>query len=605
MAIIGIDLGTTNSLVSCFKDNKVILIPNQFGSFLTPSVVAVDGDITYVGKIAKARLVTHPESTFASFKRYMGSTHTFQVKRKTYTPEMLSALVLANLKQDAQRFLGEEITEAVISVPAYFNDDQRKATKVAAEMAGLVVERVINEPSAAALAARTLHDKNDCVMLVVDLGGGTLDVSLVECFENIVSVLAVSGDNHLGGDDFDMCIAREFAKQNNIDFDKLDGDSKSVLMKAAENCKISLSSEENAVMSLNTPVIQGEMSISRGQLVKICAELFNRIKKTIWKVLGDNKIGIGEISDVVLVGGGSKVTVVSQFVSHIMSCKPIYLGEPDEIVANGVGIYAGIKSRDNDIKQVLLTDICPFSLGVGVQNPDKVSDDLFSVIIERNTVLPVSMFGNYRPAHPSQKSVALKIYQGEHMKAGNNLLLGELQVRVPQGPDNNIKVRFTYDINGILEVEATPSATGEPVVVVLTSPTANGYSQKEIEEKAKALEQFKNQSKEDDEVKLLISTAEALFAQASGKTREHIEGMLHMFLSSLNRTSSLNEKQKLKKAFYKRLKDISDDLNFDYFEDTQEEGWSWYDQFNNGSDDDDDDDDFFDDIDLDDDFDDD
>lgn len=579
MATIGIDLGTTNSLVSVFQNGKSILIPNSFGSVLTPSVVSFEGDTIYVGQVAKERMLSHPTTTFSSFKRFMGTDHPFTVEGKSFSPEELSSFVLRTLKEDAEKFLGEPVTHAVISVPAYFNDDQRLATKRAGEFCGLVVDRVINEPSAAALAARTAHDKNDCVMLIIDLGGGTLDVSLVECFENIVSVLAVSGDNQLGGDDFDLAIARHFCLKNNQDYHKLSPATQGLLLKNAETCKIVLTTNEHMLVNLNIEGFDQEFSFSRGDLVKLCSDLLARMRKTIFKVLADHKTHRDDIEAIILVGGGSKIRVVAQFVAHILEQKPVYLGEADHIVAMGVGIYAGIKDRDNEIKQVLLTDICPFSLGIAVHNEANPLTPLFSTLIPRNTVLPVSKCDIYHPQHKGQKSIRIKVYQGEQMLANDNLYLGELNVPLTGDDEDSVMIRFTYDLNGILEIEATPLATGIAIQKVLTSKSTKTLNPEEIEQKLLALQAYKKRTREEEEVEFLTTTANNIFAQSTGGARDHISYLLRQFLLDMQQTNSLNKKNELKKSFYTALQEVKGTLNYDPFENTDEDSWSWYDDF--------------------------
>lgn len=585
MPTIGIDLGTTNSLVAIHRNGLPILIPNSFGSFLTPSVVSFEEDSIYVGQAARERLVTHPEATFSSFKRFMGTETKFYHKNKYFTPEDLSSFVLRTLKEDAENFLGEPVTHAVISVPAYFNDDQRIATKRAGELAGLVVERVINEPSAAALSARTTHGHNDCLLLVVDLGGGTLDVSLVECFENVVSVLAVSGDNKLGGDDFDHVIAQYFCTKNRVTFASLNDQAKGILLKHAEMCKFVLSNEEQMLVSIPLPQFSSSFGFSRSELVKICGELFSRIRKVVFQALADSKTPFDDIDDVVLVGGGCKLKLVAQFIRHIFKSTPIYLGEPDQIVANGVGIYAGIKDRDEDIKQVLLTDICPFSLGVAVHNEADPARDLFSTIISRNTVLPVSRQEIYYPHKKGQKSIEVRVFQGEQILARDNLSLGALEVKIDPQSDG-IYIRFTYDLNGILEVEATPFSTQIPVQKVLTSKSCKNLSPEEIEKRRLLLQSYKKRTKDEEEVEFLSSIANNIFMSAQGHMREHISYSLRQFLLELGQTKSTLKRNELKRDFYVTLQDLKGALSYDPFENTEEDSWTWYDTEEDDEDDD-------------------
>lgn len=308
--IVGIDLGTTNSLVAVWEEGHAQLIPNSFGELLTPSVVSVTpAGITYVGKVAKERMITHPEETVASFKRFMGTAKTYRLGERDYKPEELSAMVLKRLKEDAERYLGEPVEEAVISVPAYFNDMARRATRNAGVLAGLKVERIINEPSAAALACHEMRKEEESTMLVFDFGGGTLDVSLVECFENIIEIKAVSGDNHLGGNDFDLYIAQEFAQKNKLDWTEMKEEQQAAILESANRAKQMLTEEEMATMQVTYPGVEGQMTISRKELINLTEALFQRMLKPIQKVLADAEIAKDAIDEVVLVGGSCKMPV--------------------------------------------------------------------------------------------------------------------------------------------------------------------------------------------------------------------------------------------------------------------------------------------------------
>ncbi len=577
--IIGIDLGTTNSLVCVYRENGCQLIPNKYGNFLTPSVVSIDEkNNIYTGQIAKERLVSHPDLSIASFKRYMGTDKQIKLGDKTFSPEQLSAFVLQDLVADAEAFLGQKVDEAIISVPAYFNDDSRNATKSAGQIAGLNVERVINEPSAAALAARTLHDKNDCMLLVIDMGGGTLDVSLVECFDNIVSVLAVNGDNFLGGDDFDVCLAKHFCKVNNINYFDLSTESRNIILKNAEACKIALSVQEMIIMTINTPQIQGSLTLNRAGFIKICNELFSRISIPIQKVFADAGIDKSEVDDIVLVGGGCKIAVVAKFISHLFGRRALSLGESDQIVALGVGVYAGIKSRNEDIKQLLLTDICPFSLGIGIHNP-MGNDLLFSTLIERNTALPVSRASIYQPYNNTQTKMTIEVYQGENMLVKDNLHLGTLKVEFPNIEDKNVQVRLTYDLNGILQVEAHILATGQVLSKTILSKTAKNLSEEEIQRKLTEFEKFKKKDKFDEQVQFLIDSAESLYAQTTGETRELLMSLLKNFVIGIGNTNSIKRKMMLMKRFWTDINSIKTHVNYDLFENMSDDYFSWYEDF--------------------------
>lgn len=529
--IIGIDLGTTNSLVAVWEEGHAQLISNSFGEYLTPSVVSFDQDGTvYVGKVAKERLVTHPETTFSVFKRFMGTSKTYQAGRKKYTPEELSAMVLRKLKEDAEQYLGETVEEAVISVPAYFNDMARKATKNAGQLAGLRVERIINEPSAAALACQKQDAQEDALILVFDFGGGTLDVSLVDCFDNIIEILAVSGDNHLGGSDFDQIIAQAFCKENNLDWENLNGDKKGVILAYAVQTKEALTEKEECIMKISMEGIQGTLELSRKKLIQLSEELFARMAQPIQRVLADGSVAVNELQKIVLVGGSCKMPVVQKYLEHILETKNIHTVNPDYMIALGVGTYAGIKERKEDIRDMLLTDICPFSLGTAVHNESDQDNPLNEVIIERNTALPASREASFQTAHAYQTRVKIDVYQGEEMYAENNIKLGCVTVNVPPGPQGReiVKVRYTYDINGILVVDIEVVSTGEKEQLVIVNEKS-GMRQAEIQWRMEELEKLKIHPKDKEENQLILEKGERLYKETVGQLREEIGGRVRYF----------------------------------------------------------------------------
>ncbi|MBQ8646906.1 MAG: molecular chaperone HscC, partial [Oscillospiraceae bacterium] len=363
MAIIGIDLGTTNSLAAVWKDGASRLIPNALGEYLTPSAVSIDEDGTVlVGATARQRVVSHPGRSAASFKRSMGTDKVYQLADRSFTPEELSALVLRQLKADAEAWLGEPVEEAVISVPAYFNDRQRAATKRAGQLAGLRVERLVNEPSAAALSCYE-PDKGEASFLVFDFGGGTLDVSVVECFDNVVNILAVSGDNRLGGNDFDQIIARLFCVENGLSFSELDNTTRAILLEQAENCKQALSHSRMAMMVLDSAGAKGAMTLDGKKLVDHSQDLLKRMRTPIAKALRDSGVGRSELAGIIPVGGSCKMPLVQQYLTHLMGKPPRQNARPDTAVALGAGMYAAMKERKAGIAEMVLTDICPFTLG--------------------------------------------------------------------------------------------------------------------------------------------------------------------------------------------------------------------------------------------------
>ena len=459
MAIIGIDLGTTNSLVAVYKDDKSVLIPNSFGEYLTPSVVSIDGNNIIVGKIAKERLITHPSDTTSLFKRKMGTNEKVTLQKKKYLPEELSAFVIRQLVDDAKRYLNEEITEAVISVPAYFDVNQRAATKAAGKLAGIHVERLINEPSAAAISCHT--SKEDETFVVFDFGGGTLDVSVVDCFDNVVSISAVSGDNHLGGSDFDEVIVQELCRQNNYDYSKLTVSEKESLLRICEAAKIALQSQDE--VTIESHLMNWQMTLTNQLLLELSMELFSRIKKPIQQAIYDSDIPSDEITKFILVGGSCHMPIVKTYLEELLNVEVVNSKDIDCMVARGLGKYVGIKERQDDIKDIVLTDICPFSLSTNIFNENNPSLDLSSILIKRNTILPTSKSGYYHPIKLGQNRMKLGVYQGEHIYSKDNLELTSLEFKIPVNykEHEQILVTFTYDINAILAVEALILSTNK------------------------------------------------------------------------------------------------------------------------------------------------
>lgn len=534
MPIIGIDLGTTNSLAAVYKDGASRLVPNAFGEYLTPSVVSIDEDgEVLVGKAAKERLITHPERTAAAFKRAMGTGRTFSLAGREFLPEELSALVLRRLKEDAEAYLGQPVEEAVVSVPAYFTDSQRAATKRAGKLAGLRVERLINEPSAAALAC---YDPNqgDAAFLVYDFGGGTLDVSVVDCFENVVNILAVSGDNQLGGNDLDAAIAHMYCQENNIDYDALDPSLRAILLAQAEQCKQTLTTAPMAVMVLDLPGLVGSMSLTGQKLIENAATLFGRMRTPLQKALRDSGLAPRELHGVVPVGGSCKMPVVRQYLSHLLGRPLLDAGHPDTVVAQGAGLYAAMKERKAELRQMVLTDLCPFTLGVGVHNPADEDNLIMSPIIERNSALPTSKVEKYYTVSPGQTKLHIQIFQGEAMYCADNRKLGELDLPVPPGPagQEGAAVRFTYDINGILEVEAESLSTGKAISAVLVGP-GSGLSEAEAKKRLEQLQKLKIHPRDREENRLLLARGERLWKETLGEVREQVGRVMEAFQEEL------------------------------------------------------------------------
>ena len=523
MAIIGIDLGTTNSLVSVYRNGHAELLPNEWGEYMTPSCVGVleDGTVT-VGAVAKERLITHPNETAASFKTWMGTQKEFVLGGRRFLPHELSALVLRKLAQNAREALGEEIEEAIISVPAYFNDNQRCATRLAAQLAGLPVKRLMNEPSAAALYHSRFREQNECRLLVIDFGGGTLDVSVVDCFENMVEIAAIAGNNRLGGNDIDRAIAGYFCEQTGLAWSALDPQQQRQLTALAERGKIALSCAGDHSCMLACEIGPELLSVPLDSqiLSKICQPIFQQVREVIVRAVRDSNIPISAIQDVVLVGGSSQLGVFVDYLEELFSKRPTLAEHPEHTVALGVGMYAGIKQREDDLRDIVMTDVCPFSLGVATYNDLQDVNPHMATLIQRSSILPARRTERFYTLSPDQRRIRLAIYQGENYYASENLLLGELAVSVP--PDEAGKqwaaVTFAYDINGILEVTAESSG-GDIRRTVILNPQLN-WSEEEIEQALERLNSLPGPSWSDQEDLLLLSQAERLFAELSDSRRE-------------------------------------------------------------------------------------
>ncbi len=553
--IIGIDLGTTNSLVAYYTDEGPKIIPNRLGERLTPSVVSIDENETvYVGKTAQERMRLYPESSAAVFKRDMGSDKKYNLAGKEFTAEELSSLVLRSLKEDAEEFLGEPVEEAVISVPAYFNDMRRKATKRAGELAGLKVERIISEPTAAAIAYGLYNDDKPAKNLVFDLGGGTLDVSILDYFPPILEVRAVAGDNYLGGEDFTQVIEDMFYKKNpDIAKDGLTYREVALIHKAAEQCKLELSDDGSSTMRCKVGDKEVTMELSYADYDKACEELYDRIRVPVKRALGDAKLKLTDINKIVLVGGGTRLAGVRSFVSKMFHTFPDTSINPDEAVALGAAIQAAMKERKESIKEVVLTDVCPFTLGtevvVDLGNGFKESGH-YCPIIERNTIIPASRTDRFYTIHDNQSKISIRVLQGESRLADNNLELGVLEIEVPQrkAGEESVDVTYTYDINSILEVEARVISTDKKYRKIIKGQYTE-MTDEEIEERFKELAYLKVPPREQEANKLILLRAERLYEEALGIDREVLENEVRKFelaLGSQDKRIIEKEREKLK-----------------------------------------------------------
>ena len=466
MAVIGIDLGTTNSIAVVFRDGEVEMIPNSFGEYLTPSVVTIENNELIVGKIAKQKLVTNPENTTSLFKRDMGSNKKIKLGKNKYLPQELSALVLKQLVDDAEKYLKEKVEEVVISVPAYFNAKQRRATKLAGEIIGVKVDRLINEPSAAAIAC---HEDEFETFVVFDFGGGTLDVSVVDCFENVVSICSIAGNNQLGGIDFDKAIAMHFCQQNKIDYNSLLRAEKESLFLAAERAKIALQDNEEATMSLSIRGKLYSVKITNEILSLISKPILDEIREVIRRAVKDSGFVPSDIDRMIMVGGSSYMPIVRDYLEKLLKIPVESAEDIDYMVAMGLGKYLGIKQRCSEVKDLVVTDICPFSLSTPIVNESDSSKPLAKVIIPKNTVLPSSRTVTLQAYRRGQNNISISVYQGEEMYENDNILLGHTKVKIPRNYKENeqFNITYSYDINSMLYVEVEIISTGEKSVFII------------------------------------------------------------------------------------------------------------------------------------------
>ncbi len=641
--IIGIDLGTTNSLACVYRNGHTELIPNALGEYMTKSAVSImeDGTIL-VGTAAKERQFTHPERTAASFKRWMGTekaVHIGDESTGVFLPHELSALVLKQLYEDARRYLGEEIEEAVISVPAYFDDNQRNATKLAAQLAGIPVKRLINEPSAAALRYNLNEPGRDCRLMVIDFGGGTLDVSIVECFENIIEIIAIAGDNRLGGDDIDSAIASYFCRAHSLSMDALSPTQRASLLRQSEAAKKALSNLEklrtgssdaenegksssdagnegksslDAVRegsssddtngsetdSFNTdhstsgnadmvnleagnsgadlekskrrmnlradefkadgltadskvPVIRlvldetCELSLDKNLLRQICQPYLNRMKAVIARAIRDSNLSPEGLDEIILVGGSARLAVLGDFLEELMGKRPALADHPENMVAEGTGICAGIKSRREELRDMVMTDVCPFSLGIAVCNDARDQNPHMATMIARSSMLPVSRKETFYTLSDFQTSIRLAIYQGEEYYAAENRKLGEMMMRVPADAagEQFVDVAFAYDINGILHVEARASG-GDYRETVIVNPKLQ-LGEDELQKKVEELKHLPYAAEGNQEDFLYIAKVERIYAELTGARREQAARLLDIYRQVL-RQGNLIEREKMR-----------------------------------------------------------
>ena len=568
--IIGIDLGTTNSCVSVIEGGEPVVIPNAEGARTTPSVVAFskDGE-RMVGNVAKRQAITNPDRTISSIKRHMGSDYKVDIDGKAYTPQEISAIILQKLKSDAESYLGEKVTEAVITVPAYFTDSQRQATKDAGKIAGLDVKRIINEPTAAALAFG-IDKEDDQKVMVYDLGGGTFDVSIIEMGDGVQEVLATAGNNRLGGDDFDKkvmdWIVSEFKKTNGID---LSGDKMAMqrVKEAAEKAKIDLSGMTTAQISL--PFITQDatgpkhldLTLTRAQFNQMTADLVEKTMGPVRQAMSDSGLSMNEIDKILLVGGSTRIPAVQEAIEKFSGKKPFKGINPDECVAMGAALQGGVLG--GDVKGLLLLDVTPLSLGI------ETMGGVNTVIIERNTTIPTKKSQIFSTAADNQTSVEVHVLQGERQFAKDNKTLGMFHLDgimparrgVPQ-----IEVTFDIDANGIVHVSAKDLGTGKEQHISITA--SSNMSKEDIEKAVQDAEKFAEEDKKKREAVDLKNGADQLAYQTDQLISENGDKFSADDKSALE-TKSAALKEVLKGEDLDAIKAAQDDLQNKFYEVSQ------------------------------------
>lgn len=575
MTILGVDLGTTNSLAVVYKEGKPVLIPNAYGEYVTPSAVSIlDGKIV-VGKLAKERLITHPECSASLFKRNMGTDVTYVLDKKEYDSATLSSFVVKQLIEDAQNYLHESIDEVVISVPAYFNARQRQDTKRIGELLGIKVERLINEPSAAAIACH-MDDEYE-TFVVFDFGGGTLDVSVVDCFENVISINAISGNNHLGGTDFDRAMTEYFCFKNGLNYNVLDSSFQQSILRACEQAKIRLSTQSVVEVSLVHLNKNYNCIFDENVLFNTTHSLLESCKNVIGKAVKDSGFSASELDSLILVGGSSQMPVLQHYLSDALNIPVLKEENMDSLVALGLGKYIGIKQRDENIKDVVVTDICPFSLSTSTYNEQNPDLELSTVLIPKNSVLPTSKKLTLRTVHKGQTKVNISVFQGQAMYAKENLFLGQACIHVPRNIHDyeSFDLIYSYDINSMLYVEAIVHSTQEHYIFRV--------SKGDVLEKVDAsirLDSIKEVSLalyQNNEVDALLARIERIYQEVDDETQGYLMRLHAEFTKDMETLiNNIQKRKRLINQVSQILNQIEESQNVDsldiFSQDKDEEG---------------------------------
>ncbi len=532
MAIVGIDLGTTNSLVALLQDGAPLTLANELDEHLTPSAVALAEDgALLIGRAAKDRLVTSPESGRAFFKREMGTEARYSFGGRQWTPIECSALILREMKRIAELRLGQAVSRAVITVPAYFHDPQRQATVSAAEIAGLRVERILNEPTAAALAYGYARPERECRILVFDLGGGTFDVTLLEVFEGLIEVRASAGDSMLGGEDYTDALLEKVEE-------KLGGRVRApgALRQQVEVLKRELSRAPSATLRQGS----GEVVVTREEFEAVSRPLTARLQPIVRRCLRDGGLAPGDLDDVLLVGGASRMALVHAFVAAELGERPPRLVDYDKVVAHGAAVQAARCERLEAVRDVILTDVCPHSLGVEVSKefaPERYEEGYFLPILDRNTTIPASRVSRLSTLHPMQDRLALRVFQGESRRVEENTLLGQLEIvglkhRPGQRHAGAVDVRFSFDASGLLEVDVTILHSGE-TRSKLIQQRPGALSKAEVDEALRRLRPLKVNARDMLPNRARLERAERAYRELTGEDRERLSTALDRFEAAL------------------------------------------------------------------------
>ena len=545
--IIAIDLGTTNSLVAVWRNGQAEIIPNGLGEHLTPSCIGLDDDGSLlVGKAAQERLQTHPEMSTSLFKRYMGSDKRITLGDKVFRPEELSSIVLRALKADAEAYLGEPVTEAVITVPAYFSDAQRKATRHAGQLAGMKVDSLLNEPTAAALAFGMHQRQAESKFLIFDLGGGTFDVSILELFDGVMEVRATAGDNFLGGEDFLQVMVIDFLKRSGLGQRlggiALDPRQSRKLRDEMERGKRALSEQATTTLRVHYEGEEYRCELDEDTLARLAEPLLERLRQPVERAMRDARIRTQELDKVVLAGGATRMPLVRKLVSRMFGRFPDISVNPDEVVVLGAAVQAGLKMRDVALQEVVLTDVAPYSLGIAIAQqvgPTQYTHGHYLPIIERNTVIPASRVKSIATIKDHQEMVEVPIYQGESRMVSDNIALGQLSVPIPKRKAGEVAldIRFTYDVNGILEVEAKVLGSDEVrKLVILESPGV--MTQEQIQQRLAELSELKIHPRNQMQTRTLLARADRLYEQSLGDQRHFLSQVIARYQAVLETQDS-------------------------------------------------------------------